>query len=227
MRVPRRPQSHLRYPLSRIFASQGAVRVLRELARHGGKLSIPALVGPTRLSAEGVRNVLADLSTIRVVEPVGQGRAVLYHLRTAHPLHGALVRLFEEEEARGQRVLQSLRQAAHAMVPGIVAVWIYGSVARGEDAPMSDLDVALVLPGQDVESATATYRQHLAPVLDREQVTLSAVGLSSADVRRLADSDHPWWRNLVAEAQPVMGPPPAILAERLQRTTADERAQVA
>lgn len=220
MRVPSRPQSYLRYPLSRILASAGAVRVLRALARHGGELSIPMLVRPTGLSTEGIRNVLRALSAVGVVESLGQGRSVLYRLRRAHPLYQPLSHLFEAEDARARRVFGALHEAAQVAVPDALAVWVYGSTARGEDAPGSDLDVALVVPRQEAELAAAAFREQLAPVLDREQVTLSAIGLSGADVRRLAGRDDPWWRNVVADAQPVLGPAPAMLAERLDRAGA-------
>lgn len=219
MRVPSLPQSYLRYPLSRILASEGAVRVLRELARHGGELSVSALIGPTRLSTQAVRNVLGSLAATGVVEPIGQGRSVLYRVRSAHPLLAPLAHLFAEEEARVGRVFRALREAARAAAPTALAVWVYGSAARGEDSPGSDLDVALVVPEQDVESATAAFREHLAPELDREHVALSAVGLSPTDVRRLAESGDPWWRTLAADAQPLVGPMPAALAERVYTAT--------
>src|SRR5438094_489265 len=102
MRTPTAPQSHIRYPLSRIFVSEGAVRVLRELDRHGGELSVPALVAATRLSSGAVRALVQD--------------------------------------------------------------------------------------------------------------DLVAAGV----VVRLASSDDPWWRNVIADALPVLGPPPAVLAQRLK-----------
>ncbi len=132
MRTPARQQSHFRYPLNRILASEGAVRVLRELARHGGEWSVPSLARATKLSAQAIRNVLMDLTTIGIVESVGQGRAVLYRLQTAHPLRQALAHLFEEEKGRVSRVFASLREAVATAVPEVLAVWVYGSTARGD-----------------------------------------------------------------------------------------------
>jgi predicted nucleotidyltransferase len=209
------PQSHFRNPLSWILASEGAVRVLRELARHGGEQSIPALADAARLSKGAVRRLVQDdLAAAGIVERVGTGRNVLYRLRGDHPLRGTLDRLFEEEGAHAQRVLDALAEAARGAAPNVLAVWVYGSIARGEDVPGSDLDVALVLPDSDPDPAVRRYRAALAPVLDREQTGVSVVGLSGADVERLAAADDPWWRNLVADALPVLGPPPTVLARR-------------
>ncbi|MDQ6674165.1 MAG: nucleotidyltransferase domain-containing protein [Chloroflexota bacterium] len=223
MRVPTRPQSYFRCPLNRILASEGAVRVLRELALRGGELSIPPLALATKLNKQTVRDtLLGDLAATGVIEPVGQGRSVSYRLRTAHPLHGAITHLFEAEEAHAQRVFQALEEAAQAIAP-VLAIWIYGSVARGEDTPGSDFDVALVLPETNTEPAVAVYRERLRPVLDREQVYASVVGLSPADILRLLEEDAPWWRNVVAEAHPVQGLPPARLADHLRRTQGGKR----
>jgi predicted nucleotidyltransferase len=217
VRTPTLPQSHFRNPLSRVLASEGAVRVLRELARHGGERSVPALADAARLSKGAVRGLVEDdLAVAGIVERVGTGRNVLYRLRTDHPLRAALDRLFEEEEARTRRVLDGLAEGARDAAPNVLAVWVYGSVARGEDAPGSDLDVALVVPDADSELATDRFRAKLVPLLEREGVGASILGLSTADVGRLAATEDPWWLNVVADALPVLGPPPAILADRLR-----------
>jgi predicted nucleotidyltransferase len=217
VRTPTAPRSHFQYPFNRIFASEGAVRVLRELVRHGGELSVPALVDATRLSPGAVRAIVRDdLAAAGVVERVGTGRSVLYRLRRDHPLRGAIERLFDEEDARRRRVLNLLARAARHAAPDVMAVWIYGSVARGEDAPGSDLDVAVVLPHGDPDQAADRYRAALAPLLDREHASASVLALSATDVDRLVAADDPWWRNVVADALPVLGPPPAVLAQRRQ-----------
>ena len=225
MRTPTRAQSYFRYPLNRILASEGAVRILRELARHGRERSVPALARATKLSAQAIRNVLTDLTTIGIVEAIGQERTVLYRLQSAHPLHRPLAHLFEEEENRVTRVLAALRETATVAEPQALAVWVYGSVARGDDKPSSDIDVVLVTSNNDVESASATYKQAVSGMTDAERVTLSVVGLSQADVRRLAAEKDPWWHNLLSDAQPVVGPPPEILATRL--AAAERRKRVA
>jgi len=223
VRTPTRAQSYFRYPLNRILASEGAVRILRELARHGRERSVPALARATKLSAQAIRNVLADLTTIGIVEAIGQERTVLYRLQAAHPLYRPLAHLFEEEEQRVARVFAALRETATQAEPETLAIWMYGSAARGDDTPTSDLDLVLVTSNTDVESASATYKEALSGMTDAERVSLSVVGLSQADVRRLAADNDPWWHNLVSDAQPVVGPAPEVLAARLAATKRRKR----
>lgn len=223
MRTPSEPQSYLRYPLNRILASEGAVRVIRELARHGGEQSVAGLAGATRLSKGAVRHLLqADLLMAGIVESVGTGRNVLYRLNRGHPLHAPLHRLFEEEEAHARHLLDVLAAAARDAAPNVLALWLYGSVARGDDAPGSDLDVAIVLTDADPAPAVARYRARLAPLREVEPGGISVVGLSADDVARLSAADDPWWRNVVTDGLALLGPPPGVLAQRLRM--ADDRA---
>lgn len=208
--------SYVRYPLNRILASEGAVRVLRELCRSGDVLGVPSLAQLTHLHPETVRAAMGDLVMLGMVEALGINRGHLYRISTTHPLYAPLSQLFEAEEARVQSVMETLRSGARSTVPDALAVWLYGSVARGQDTPGSDLDVALVISGGNVDSAMDTYRAAIASVMEQQGVSVSVVGLSDADVVRLADEDAPWWRNVSADAQPLLGLPPEALASHLR-----------
>lgn len=204
------------------------MRVLRELVRHGGALSIPWLVAATKLSKEAVRMLVqCDLSAVGIVERIGTNGVALYRVRADHPLRSTLDRLFDEEAAHSRRVFAVLLEAARSATPGALAVWIYGSVARGDDGPGSDLDVVVVLPEDELDAAINRYRAALALQLDREMVHLSVIGLSMEDVQRLADADDPWWRNLEADAIPISGPSPAMLGQELRDASNKDRGSAA
>ena len=191
--------------------------MLRELVRHGGELSVPALVSATRLSKEAVRTLVqGDLSAVGIVERLGTDRTALYRVRVDHPLRGALDRLFDEEDAYSRRVFASLADAARAATPEALAVWLYGSVARGDDGLDSDLDVVVILPDDRLDSAIDRYRAALSRLLDGDLVVLSVIGLSMRDVQRLAEEDALWWRNLVADAVPMLGSSPTKLWHTLR-----------
>lgn len=212
-------QSVLRYPLTAALAGEGGVRLLRELARHGGPLSPRVLADRGGLTIQGARRALKRLVALGLANTVGSGNRLLYHLNPAHPLAPALAALFAAEAARVEAVFGAVRAAVAAAALPVLAAWLYGSAARGDDAAASDLDVAVVFDADRdteavVEPALDVLREALAPVERAQLVTLSLVGLSRDDVRRLSTGD-PWWANIVREAVPLIGPAPSALTARL------------
>lgn len=112
-------------------------------------------------------------------------------------------------------MLEVLRSAMEAD-KAVEAAWYYSSVARGEDGPGSDLDVAVAVRAGDVDGPLAPLREALEPAEDDLLVSFSLVGLSREDVRRLSAGD-PWWDGFVRDAKVLVGVRPEALAARLRR----------
>ena len=71
---------------------------------------------------------------------------------------------------RAAPTFEDARRAAQALVDvGVGEVWLYGSVARGESEPGSDIDLVAVL--DDLE-----YRQRLRVKSELQEVARSACG---------------------------------------------------
>lgn len=64
--------------------------------------------------------------------------------------------------------------------PGVAAAYLFGSVARGTAGPMSDVDVALLLTGEDPEDVVARVTDDLARRLLTSRIDL--VSLSAAPI---------------------------------------------
>lgn len=223
MRKPLSRQSALRYPLSAILASEGNVRVLRELLRHGGELSAPGIASRVGLTAKHVRQLLTSLAESGIVEPVGQGRYLSWRALRGHPLHPQLGALFRAEEERFEAVLEAVREVARGVAPR--AVWLYGSAARGEDRPGSDVDVALVAAAEDLDRVVDTFRERLRDAGDALGVAYSVVAVSPTDVLRLSAGD-PWWNGVRADAVTLFGPEPDRLAAQVRRAVSADPAGV-
>jgi predicted nucleotidyltransferase len=206
------PQSFLRHPLSAVFANPANVRVLRELSRHGGELSATALVEQSRLTKPSVLASLGHLTELGYVEALGTQRQRLYRIDGRHPLVSALSALFAAENDRFQSIIAAIR--ASAIDAGVTAAWLYGSVARGEDRPDSDLDVALV-DLADAGSAKTRMRERLREQEDALRFSVSILGFDADDIQRLSTDNDPWWENMVRDAVPLVGPDPKSLVSRL------------
>lgn len=152
-----------------------------------------------------------------MVGRAGTGRSVLYRLRPDHPLAAALSALFEAEERRFEAILDSARQAVESAGPGLVALWLFGSVARGDDRISSDLDLALVARPEALHRLVDALRDGLVAPAERMGFSPSVVGLGIDDVVRLAAERDPWWTGVTRDAVPLIGGRPEDLAAGLRR----------
>lgn len=203
--------SHLRFPLNRLLANGGAVRVLRTLSLYGGPLSTSQIAQETGMTPQGTRLALEALLGLQIVTSLGRGRVNLYEFDVRHPLANALKSMFIAEKESWEDLLQALRSIV-GKFKVVVAAWYYGSVARGEDLPRSDFDLAVVVDG-DVEAAVDVLREALQALEASMGVTFSVVGVALADVPGLA-RDNNWWHEMARDAITVKGLPPDRLAQR-------------
>lgn len=208
-----RPQSFLTYPFDVLLGSQAGVRVLRVVTLHGGALSAPTVARQASLSAAVTRTALGDLTAAGLVAALGQGRAMSYQFDATHPLAPAIEQLFRAERGRRGRVLDGLRDAVLALRPAPIGVWVYGSVARGEDTIASDVDVALcVADPLLLETQTAALREAAAAIDEAQRVAISVISFTADDAARLAREDAPIWRGLVEDGVTLAGQMPAAVA---------------
>ena len=209
MASPLEPDSYFRRPLTWILQGRGVTRLLRELSLQGGPLSASVLAEKTRLTRQAVHDALGSLRVTKIVQAEGSGRAILYQINRRHPLAQGITELFVEEYARTRAVLDQIRVVLDEARVSPTAAWIYGSVARGEDAPHSDVDLALLFADIDeVEDATEAVRMGLHCLAEEQMLSFSVMGLSYADVCRLGEAQDPFWRDLEQDSIAVKGPRP-------------------
>ncbi len=201
------PQSSFRQPLDEVLGTVSCVRVLRELVLHGQPLTASELAERTALSRPSVGEALDRLMGLGLVEPVGTARSTPYRVRDAHFLAEPLGRLFREEAERRQAVAENLRAIARRADPAPDAVWIYGSVARGEDRPDSDLDVVVVAARPEHRaSLEAHFRDALLELEDRWDLpSTSVVVLTAEEVRNGVEAGESFYLDLREDAVPVFG----------------------
>lgn len=211
-----RPQSHLRYPLTSILGSVGSVRVLRALVADRVPQSAPALAAAAGLTPQGVRLVLDALARQELVIVHGSGRTQLHALNPSHPFANALVALFVEEQRRWETMLESIRDVLVKHGAGVSAAWLYGSVARGEDSPDSDIDIAILARSHAVADRV---REDLVPLEDAEKMRISLTALTSKELLALPEHDA-WWVNVVREGRVLKGAAPDQARRRLVMSAA-------
>lgn len=134
-------------PLDDIFSTGSHVRVLRALCNlmpKGLSVSgreIARRAGVSNPTAQSVLSSLSDQGLLRITRSL---RVTYYRLNPDHVLAPVIAELFAHEET----LLQSLRHDLGRALPRLVDVegaYIFGSAARGEMRPDSDIDVAVTL----------------------------------------------------------------------------------
>ena len=208
---PSSVQSFLRFPLTRLLASAGHVRVLRALLSHGGAQSAAQLASDCAMTPRGVRNTLDALVAQGAVTVLGPASGRLFAPALNQPLVSALAQLFEVERQHWRRLQDHLRDGLAAEWH-VRSAWLYGSVARTTDEPRSDMDIALVLD-EDSLDASRQVRDALQELGDRLGVHISPVVLMPSELARLSPAD-PWWSELSRDAKVLKGVSPAQEAAR-------------
>lgn len=204
-------QSHLRYPLTRLLGGSGNVRVLRALLTYAAPLSAAQVAKDAGLTPQGTRRVLENLVAQGFVTVLGQARSQVFSVVKEHPFALDLQALFEHEQTRWAALRHSLRSVFRDH-GDVRSAWLYGSVARGEDAPHSDIDIAVVMDDPHA-GATEPLREAIMRLEDSMLLHVSLVSLAPADVARLSRGD-PWWSELSRDAQVLIGVSPQEEAVR-------------
>ena len=166
---PANIQSHLRFPLTRLLGNGGSVRVLRAMLLYGAPLSASQLAQDTGLTPQGVRLTLSSLAGQQIVTLLGSSRSQLFEINARYPLAPALKSLFIEERCHWELIMQTL-QTIFREFSNVEAAWYYGSVARAEDGPASDLDIAIVVADGSVDDTLGAVRLALQQLEDSSSV---------------------------------------------------------
>ncbi|WP_206078726.1 hypothetical protein [Allomesorhizobium camelthorni] len=203
-----RSQSAIRNPLTHILGVDSNVAVLRELVRHGGALSASDIQGRSGLSRSGVRLGLISLEKSGIVVSEGSLATRLHRFNTAHFLSPQIAALYVAEKDRFTDIVESIRNSAGTQRSLLRSLWIYGSVARKEDGPESDLDIGLIADKEYLSGLVEAVRENLREPAARLGFLPNVVGLDLEDVSRLARDADPWWLTATLDVVVLAGDRP-------------------
>jgi predicted nucleotidyltransferase len=207
MRPPSKPSSFFHHPLDQVLGTVAAVRLLRELSEHGGAISVTDLASRVGLSLSGAIRALERLQDLRVVEPVGTGRGSPFRLITENPLCLGLIALFDMEHRQTQSLYEAVQSFASQHEDEVLAVWLYGSVARSEEKAGSDVDILVVAWEASVSTVSDELSDLLLP-LSEWSMPISVVGVSPKDIEQMAVSEPEHWERIRKDAVVLAGKAP-------------------
>lgn len=169
-------------PFDAVFAAPSHVAVLRALKDCREGMSGRAVARAAGVNHQACALALRRLELLGVVGRQGSGRTQLLRLNFDHYLVSeAILPMFARERALLGRLREEI---AARLAPRAAAVTLFGSAARGEAAPGSDVDVLVVALGVGSEALADAARELGATLRARFGLRLSPVVWTGAEVRR-------------------------------------------
>ena len=143
--------------LDDVLASRGHVRVLRALDAlpDGFGASVRDIARRAGVAHPRTAQILPALAELGVTKLQRAGRADLYQLNRQHLLFPVLHELFRKEAEVQSELEAFLRKRLSAAMPSVQEAYLFGSVARGESRPDSDIDLAVIVPKASGSAAEA------------------------------------------------------------------------
>jgi hypothetical protein len=191
--------------------------VLQVLARTDAPKSGRAVAATAgeRVGYRRVSQVLAELVGAGVVLRESHPPAYLYRLNRDHVAAEPLLML---ADLRG-RLLSRITDAAENWTHVPEALWLFGSAARGEGTPESDIDLLVVRPST-VEGDDPTWREQLDGLAGRVGAwsgnDCQILEYESGEFAALVAADDPLVESLRREAIVVAGRPPLDVLRKVR-----------
>ncbi|HEX9938364.1 MAG TPA: nucleotidyltransferase domain-containing protein [Longimicrobium sp.] len=202
------PTSRASSLLESVFASGAMARLLVHFAVHpDDEVHVRELQRLTGMGMASLQAELRRLLRLGVLSRKTRGNRLMYRLETGHPRWQPLRTLIGLTAAPVE-----LLRAAFAGVEGVEAAFVFGSEARGDAGPGSDVDL-FILGRDDVHHAVGRALTEIELLLGREidvmeytpDRAIGRVRRGSVFFQRVAAEPRQW----------IAGDPSAL--ERLRR----------
>jgi predicted nucleotidyltransferase len=159
------------------------------------------------------QHVLGELAELAIVLAETTPAQHLYRLNDHHQLvRDGVLPLFEAERRRVVALFAELRrileEVADSPAGHVLAASVFGSAARGDDTPGSDLDLLVLTDSAEDAEAVHDLLSRYAPALRTHfGVALSPVVMDAATARRQVTGETSFLRNAMREGRGLYGQP--------------------
>lgn len=203
------------YTVEDLLGSRSRISVLRVLLGVSVPLNASQIAARAKLSHVAAASVLSDFASMGVVLSSPAGRATVHWLnRESVYVQNMLEPLFQAERNVPEDVVDDL---AWAFQDETISVVLFGSYARGDQTPGSDVDVALVAADPDKKSALESLiAAHASEFRGRFGASLSALTYSSEEAEALWDTSPNLAHSLCRDGIVVSGSSPWEWSDRAE-----------
>ena len=193
-------------PLDDIFQTPSSIKVLRVLAKSELDLTGRQIADMAGLNPQTCQNTLDRLNDLRLLAVRRVGRAYLYRLKSYNAIvQKMLMPLFTTET---NLLNNELTKVANQLESTAIAVILFGSVARGEEEPGSDIDLAIIVQNpENKEAAQELGDEILDELATVTGVVPTVIVWSKDEFKERYDRGDGLARSLLEEGRVVMGLP--------------------
>lgn len=179
-----------------LFSSRARIRILRLLATDPSKAWTEREVAAAiQMSPNSVNLALREIARTQILSSRRMGRSHVVKLKDDLQLAKTLQSIFRLEE----RTWDDLERAIRGAVPRGAACYLFGSTARGEAGPDSDIDLLVAAATQDEADEAAFRVRQAAGRVFPAQLSILAVDRKWLRTRRR----HPLLQAILAEGRPL------------------------
>jgi predicted nucleotidyltransferase len=199
-----RDREYVRRPLNVLLGAPSHIAILRTLHRSGSGMTGREIARLSGVAVQATHDALARLEEPGLVHWVPAGRAKLYQINRDHYLFAkGLLPLLEAEGEFRSHIKAVLRRALEGHV---VSAAIFGSTARGDDRPDSDLDLLLIVEHRKDREKVGERAGGVFSRLKKEfGVTLSVISFGRSEFVANFQKGKSFFQNVVREGEMVTG----------------------
>ncbi|MDP2900258.1 MAG: nucleotidyltransferase domain-containing protein [Candidatus Bathyarchaeota archaeon] len=162
-----------------LLGSKVKVKILRTLNKHSGKeFTTRELASHIKVSHTGVRKALNDLYEMNAIRIKVIGKSHTVSLNRESYAASLIDKIFQAEAETLPELAKLLGRSLRD--PSIASATIFGSVARGEEEALSDIDLLII--AEDKEQAETTVSEAQLTVSKRFGNPIAPYILTEADL---------------------------------------------
>mgnify|MGYP003393950722 CR=1 FL=1 len=196
-------------PLTKILGGSLKVDILRLFCRTGKEMSGREIARELKATAPTTNLALKELDEEGVLSMKVVGKMHLYSLnKNAWVTQGLLGPLFKEERNLSDKFIATVAQhvAQSPLKDDILSLSIFGSFARGEEGPVSDIDIFIIIKN----NRSRGFVEELIFNLDKELFPKIGLSLephvnSKADFQKKYKASLPLIKEVMSTHQVVYG----------------------
>jgi len=190
--------------LDHIFGKKTNIKVLRFFALHAKEASVRGIAREIKVSPPNVAKSLEDLKKEGVLSVKKIGRSLVYTLNTENEfIKSAILPLFLKEKKTTEKlaevILPSIKFSFEALV-------LFGSMARGDENPKSDIDLAVILGVHEDKQSALDQLLRISQVTSRKFGNpLSPVVYTAKEFSAGYKKNVPLFREIYKEGKVLAG----------------------